>query len=230
MKKWFIVSLMANVLIVSAALVMAIQKSDPPQQTNMEAATIMESNEYKSRRDMLNALPTKKQSIVFLGDSHTERCEWGELFQNATVINRGIDGDTTEGLLRRIHDITKIKPDSIFIMIGINDILANTPTAKTIENYRQVIETIRRESPDTKLYLQSVLPIAEPINQARNSDIAALNNEIQKLAQAHNAAYINLYDSFYTQDGLNKTLHYDGLHLNGKGYLLWRDRIKNYVG
>lgn len=227
MKKWFIMSLILNFLLISMSITYLVEKHYPKQETTN--TIIMESDLYKYRLDMFNNLPMETQTIVFLGDSHTERCEWAELFHNSDIINRGIDGDTTEGLLSRIHNITVLKPNKIFIMIGINDILANTPTVKTIDNYRQVVEVVRRESPNTKLYLQSVLPISEPINKEKNSDIVTLNNEIKVLAQTYNVTYINLYDKFYTQDGLNKSLNYDGLHLNGKGYLLWREIIQNDI-
>lgn len=225
LKKLFIASLILNLLIIPTCIVILVRNHYPKQTTT----TIMESDNYKYRLDMFNTLPMEKQSIVFLGDSHTERCEWAELFQNSDIINRGIDGDTTEGLFSRVHNITILKPNKIFIMIGVNDILAHTPSVTTIENYRQVIEAISWESPNTKIYLQSVLPISESINKEANADIVAFNNEIQKLAQTYNVTYINLYDKFYTRDGLNEALNYDGLHLNGKGYLLWRELITNYI-
>ena len=43
-------------------------------------------------------------------------------------------------------------------MIGIND-LNEQKSVKTKANYAEILERIHKESPDTKVYIQSVLPV-----------------------------------------------------------------------
>ena len=62
-------------------------------------------------------------STLFLGDSLTEYGNWRELFPGLDIKNRGIAGDTTDGVLHRLDGITALSPDKIFLMIGINDLL-----------------------------------------------------------------------------------------------------------
>ena len=57
-----------------------------------------------------------------------------ELIDNPKVKNRGIAGDTSWGLLRRLKGITDSEPKAIFLMIGVNDFLFTNNT-EIIENY-----------------------------------------------------------------------------------------------
>ena len=39
-----------------------------------------------------------------------------------TLVNRGISGDFTNGVLARLEEITHYKPKAIFLLIGVNDL------------------------------------------------------------------------------------------------------------
>jgi len=77
------------------------------------------------------------QAIVFLGDSLTSACEWHELFgNNLTILNRGIGGDTSAGVLKRIPTVAVLRPAAVFLMIGTNDAQAlGYAPADTMRNY-----------------------------------------------------------------------------------------------
>src|SRR5271168_325844 len=60
--------------------------------------------------------------IIFLGNSITEMGDWKKVLNDSTVINRGIGGDITYGVLKRLKDITDRSPSEVFILLGINDI------------------------------------------------------------------------------------------------------------
>mgnify|MGYP006140392103 FL=1 len=57
---------------------------------------------YLKRVAYFEALPEKKNAIVFLGNSITEVGQWSELFTDPNIINRGISGDVTYGVLNRL--------------------------------------------------------------------------------------------------------------------------------
>src|SRR5208283_263374 len=63
-------------------------------------------------------------SVVFLGDSITQG--WtalAKVFPDFKVVNRGIGGDTTRGILYRLNaDVLALKPAAVVLLIGINDI------------------------------------------------------------------------------------------------------------
>ena len=103
--------------------------------------------------------PVVTGKIIFLGNSITEGGRWRDLTGDQTVINRGIGGDITFGVLKRLDDIIIRKPTKLFILIGINDIGKDIPDAVIADNCRKIIERVKTESPETVIYLQSLLPL-----------------------------------------------------------------------
>ena len=95
---------------------------------------------------------------MFLGDSITEGGAWAEFFESRVTRNRGISGDTTSGVLARLHQINRFKPSSIFLMIGTNDISFGVAEDEIVENILTIVDLIGTSSPDTKLFIQSILP------------------------------------------------------------------------
>ena len=59
-------------------------------------------------------LPMDSRTIVMLGNSITNGCEWAELLGNSNVVNRGISGDTVEGIQARLGSIIKAAPAKFF--------------------------------------------------------------------------------------------------------------------
>lgn len=181
---------------------------------------------HMSKQSQFKNLNIKTNDIVFLGDSITDRCEWSELFQNSGIKNRGIDGDTTSEILDRLSTITSGHPKKIFLMIGINDLLHGKNASYVLKNYKKILENIRSNSPNTTIYIQSILPN----NKLKSkNDIKTINKNLKKLSNNKNIIYLNLFDSFSDGNGLSKQYTYDGTHLNGKAYLIWKTAIEKYV-
>lgn len=203
------------------------------------AATDAQSGKYQpiyyQRASLFEVLPVTPDDIVFLGNSITNGCEWSELFGSANVKNRGISGDFTERLLERIDPIVAGRPKKIFLMIGINDISRGRTVAEVVDGIARIVSRIRTESPDTKLYLQSLLPVTDYYGMfeghtSRYRMVPEVNAELQRLAASTGAVYIDLYSAFADSDGKMKPEYTnDGLHLLGAGYLLWRDCLISYI-
>ena len=94
----------------------------------------------------------------FIGDSITEGYDLYRMYGDNTIVNMGIGGDFTSGVLMRLDLVKKYKPKKVFLMIGINDILKNVPLELIQKRYAEIIDVIRRDSPTTQLYIQSNLP------------------------------------------------------------------------
>ncbi|MCI1945386.1 GDSL-type esterase/lipase family protein [Clostridium luticellarii] len=180
---------------------------------------------YLAKQSQFETLNINSGDIVFLGDSLTNRSQWQELFNNPHIKNRGIDGDTTSGILNRLNTITRGHPKKIFLMIGINDLLHKQDTAYILSNYEKILNKIRTDSPDTIVYTESILPNN---NIKSNRDVKFLNNELQKLSSSK-IIYIDLFDRFVKYDKLPGEYTYDGTHLNGLGYSIWKHEINKYV-
>jgi len=186
---------------------------------------------YDHRKNHLNNLPMSSDAIVMLGNSITQSCEWSELLENKNVVNRGIAGDMTGGMLQRLDGITKYQPAKIFLMIGVNDISVHSKE-KIIEDYKSIVDKIVEKSPKTKLYLQSILPVNNDIRNSgkSNSDIISLNSNIQKIASENGLVYVNLHPLFLDKEGrLDSKLTQDGIHIDVKGYLIWKKELLKYI-
>ena len=200
-----------------------------------KAQTIGKFSTYYDQRELLfETLPTSRHDIIFLGNSITDGGEWSELFQNCHCKNRGISGDVCDGVLNRLATITKGQPAKVFLMIGINDLgrggNPDTIAAKT----RQIVRRIKVESPRTKIFIQSVLPVNDHYGMfeshtARWKDIPVTNDLLQQIAKEEDVTYIDLFSLFTNAEGkMNIEYSNDGLHLTGKGYEVWRDAVKRY--
>ena len=119
----------------------------------------------------------------------------------------------------------------IFIMIGTNDLAYGKTVEYVIENYQKIIDRIQAASPDTEIILQAVLPVEDAIHYTRpNESIRAINTQLKEISQNENIQYIDIHTTFSDENGkLNKIYSIDGLHLNGAGYLLWKDILMNYI-
>jgi len=176
---------------------------------------------------LFEALPNTPGEIIFVGNSITDGCEWAELFNNPSVKNRGIGGDKIKGVLLRLPEIIESLPQKIFIQIGINDLASQMNTSEISRTYQIIVDSIRSASPETRIYIQSVLPTEAYV---KNDSVIILNEKIKKLADDNSLTFINLYDKFLDGNGsLDMQLSYDGVHLNGKGYLVWKEALESYV-
>ncbi|MEN6412212.1 MAG: GDSL-type esterase/lipase family protein [Veillonellales bacterium] len=172
--------------------------------------------------------------VVFLGDSITDEGKWSKLFPSSPVENRGIGGDTTLGVLNRLNQIIASNPKEIFLMIGTNDLCFGRPIPEIISNYSLILTRFQTELPNTKIYIQSVLPFNDTLFPSRslrtNNNINELNRQIKGLAKEYDYPYIDLAPVFTTPDGqLPARYTKDGLHLNNAGYEIWRKQIQCLV-
>jgi sialate O-acetylesterase len=199
------------------------------------AQTQKYSTFYVQRASLFSKLTITPKDIVFIGNSITNSAEWNELFPQKRVKNRGISGDTSEGVYDRLDPVVKGKPAKIFILIGINDISRGIEVETIVQNMKRIVEKIQTESPKTKIYIQSILPVNPDFGMFKGHEkpqlIKEINQQYQNIAKEYNVNYINLYPHFLEEgtDRMNKKYTNNGLHLLGEGYLLWSKIIKPYL-
>lgn len=182
------------------------------------------NSQYTVKNELYNMYETKDVNIVMLGDSLTNRVAWNELLNYKNIVNRGIDGDTTEGFLNRLDSIIKLKPQWVFIMGGINDMNYRVDVDGIFENYKKIIKVISDEGikpvVQSTLYTQMV-----PFNKK----VTKLNELLEAYCIKNKIDYIELNSVLSKDSFLNDEFTSDGLHLNSKAYLLWSKEIKSYL-
>ena len=191
------------------------------------------SSYWQERKSLFDSLPNEAGEILFVGDSQTDGCEWRELLGNKLVKNRGIDGDNTEGVLARLEEITASKPAKIFLEIGTNDLALKRSLAQIQNDYASILDQITKVSPNSILFVQSVLPRYDDPNRkggVSNDSIVELNKALQRLAVQKGAKYIDLHSSFVDENGLlRKKYSLDGVHLNAEGYEIWKKQLLVHI-
>ena len=191
---------------------------------------------YLDRHELFKVLPKSKNSIIFLGNSLTQNFELAELFHNLNIKNRGINGDKIEGVIYRLKPIIQAHPKKIFIEIGINDLGLGGVKDSIVMNYKILLNILQKQCKSTKIYIQSLFPVDNGgckmpsyCNPKVNEDIIEINKELLKYASQHDLTFIDTYSKFQLNGQLNPKYSVDGVHLTGKGYLLWTKILRPYV-
>ncbi|NMF62329.1 G-D-S-L family lipolytic protein [Brasilonema octagenarum UFV-OR1] len=188
---------------------------------------------YLHKKSQFEILPKSDSGIIFLGDSLTDEGEWGELLENPNLKNRGISADTTDSVLNRLNAVVASKPKKLFLMIGINDFInAHKSVEQTLTGYKQILTELRNQTPNTKVFLQSVLPVNNQVTRywQDNKNVWQLNLQLREVAKEFSYEYIDVFSHLSdSQNQLDTRYTQDGLHLNGQGYLMWKQAIEKYV-
>ena len=207
-------------------------------------------NTFFKRISEFKENPIGQNKVVFLGNSITNglRRHFSK-FKRSDVVNRGIDGDISLGILERLDELIYYKPKAVFILIGLNDFFNDltkmpevTPKFVT-KNIIKAANEIQIESPKTKIYLQTILPINTQQYQNKlkkdtgnsyywlESDFEInINEKIIKTNEylRNNKIFqvIDLHPLFIDKNNImNEKYSTDGVHLNKLGYQKWIDNI-----
>lgn len=180
-------------------------------------------NKYASENQ--NLTPTAK-SVVFMGDSITEFWKMNDLnfFTENSFIDRGIAGQTTPQMLLRFkQDVINLKPETVVILAGINDIAENTGPItidQIMENIISMVELAKAN--EIKVVLCSVLPAnnfywnpkLKPADK-----VIELNLLLKNYSKANKISYVDYYNAMVDNEkGLQKKYGEDGVHPNLEGY------------
>jgi lysophospholipase L1-like esterase len=216
---------------VALAIVFALPAANLPAEEPDREPPLHRQSYRDFRRDVFALSRLDTAAVVMLGDSITEAAPWDEITSCRSIANRGVGGDTTAGVLGRLEGVLKLRPRAVFLMIGVNDIALGVAREQTLANYRGILDRLNAANLQTSVAY--VLPLARSHAKWRNNAaIASLNEGIGGLiAGRPGTSAVDLRPLVRNDKGdLREDLSYDGLHLNAKGYAIWRDAIAAEVG
>ena len=213
---------------------------------------------------------TNSTKVVFLGDSITEAGESIEgegtykgfitslrenVSQEVELINKGIGGDKVSDLLLRYNDdVLKLKPNIVFIYIGINDVWHKYDwgTGSDIDIYekglRKIITDIKAVG--AKIILCTPTVIGENNGEFKlnnnfkyidtmeimNKDLDAFSDVVKNLSSEFNTDLLDLRKKFMEYISENNDLNMskgvltsDGVHLNNEGNKLIADEMIKFL-
>jgi len=203
------------VLLVAAGAAWMIFRSDRSDYRAMKIASFLEEN------------PTLAHGgTVFLGDSLTDLCDLEANYPGMGYINRGIGGDTTEGVLERFDEtVLPLEPSTIVLLIGINDLNYGRSVEATLQSYERLIDHIKTSLPNVRLILVSLPPVNgtkyAPLLLIQEK-IGLLNEAIAALADDRGFVYVDIHPDLLEEgtDRLDPVYSDDGLHWNDAGYAI----------
>ena len=189
-------------------------------------------NNYNKLIKKFKKSPLGYENIVFLGNSITAGGkDWSKRLNYPNIKNRGIGGDVTEGVLRRLDEITYYKPKAVFLLIGINDLWNTSPIEPTVDyiskNIIRITQEIKKKSPKTKVFIQTILPVEKQIYRVPINEI---NNFLKSEESINSYTIIDLHSAFVDDKGLIiEDFFSDGIHLTEQGYNNWVKIIRLIV-
>ncbi|HCQ89863.1 MULTISPECIES: GDSL-type esterase/lipase family protein [unclassified Clostridium] len=186
-------------------------------------------------------------SIVCIGDSLTygygvnSKSSWVELLkkrlENVNVINAGVNGDTTIGMVNRFtEDVVYNNPDVVIILGGTNDFLANRNSENSLKN----INIMVKEAIENNI-IPIVLSPPKAIEDLAlncwdsccdytkvNSLVEQFGDILSKFCSNEDISFVNLNDVFDKKED-NRHLYTDGIHLSEEGNKLLFEVVANVI-
>jgi lysophospholipase L1-like esterase len=178
----------------------------------------------------------ESKDLILLGDSMMAYFPTKAFNLEENLLNFGIPGDTTIGVLNRVHQVIKLKPKYVILNIGLNDfVLTKLSHKESLENILDIRHQILEGCPDTLVYVTSLTPINQKDFKDQTyllnrdpQDAIDLNNMLKD--KIDNQFFINIYDELIDdQKDLKLAYTRDGIHLNQKGYQIYLKMIKEIL-
>lgn len=175
--------------------------------------------------------------LIFDGASITEGFQstgkevWNERYGKLHAFNFGVSGDHTQNVLWRLSrgQVDGLHPRLVAIMVGLNNLRANTPE-EIAEGLKAIVAQYRERCPDAVILLQALLPAGEKPADPLRDKIKAVNALISKQGDGKKVIVVNFGDKFLNPDGtISPEIMPDFEHPSLKGYRIWADAIQPVI-
>lgn len=224
---------MPEILIAGLSLVvilLALSLKNTRRKAEKEVFDLFMRGAYQTRLDWFSHLnPLSEGPItVLLGDSLIQEFPAAEMLSGVSVLNRGIGGDTTDNLMKRLPVTFKdLDAARCIILIGTNDLAGPAFSAeKTATNIRTIAAALKKDHPSMRIDVFSLLPVCETarphidkktVSPRTNRAIRAVNRLLEMKSGDYTFHDIH---GLFTGDGgdLRPSLTREGLHLSPEGY------------
>lgn len=183
------------------------QKQQVPQQAQTIILALGDSLTEGLGVDKENAYPAQLQ--VYLHEHG---------YPDVEVINAGLSGETSNGLLNRIDWVLQRQPDVTILTIGANDAMRGLNVADTEANIRQAITTLREAGSDV------ILGGMQIYDNLGREYVDAYRKIYPRIAEEMDVPLIPFFlNGVATDPSLNQQ---DGIHPTTEGYtIIVRDNI-----
>lgn len=170
--------------------------------------------------------------ILFIGDSITSGLEVYSIIPDLKVIAN--TGMSSYNLVEHQEYIKELKPDKIFILLGLNDMSGSTENEKFFTNYGNFIKELQKALPETGIIVQAMFPVTKYVDEnngnVTNVIINAFNARLLKMANELNVIYVDVRSIFQDQNGyMRADISPDGIHFYTESYYTWMEKLIPYM-
>ena len=187
--------------------------------------SVFEKKEKKKR--------SPRKAIVCSGSSGMSRWH-DQLYDDLaplTVIPRGFIGSNFNDQIYFADRIyIPYRPRAIMLYQGENDISLGASPEQVLMKFRELVQDIRSELPKVRFYFISIKP--SPGRWKLWPKMEEANLLIEKeCAENDFIRFIDVASSMFGKEGKLKLNIFDedGLHLNSKGYKIWREVVRKVI-
>lgn len=190
-----------------------------------------------------------KCDIVFFGDSTTAHLKLRGGIPEENVWS----GSANTVLFSTVNDVCPVylpdegrsvtlreavrlkKPEILVITLGVSGGAGFVPEAKFKSIYRELICSVRESSPETRIFVQSILPLSDKsvLHYSRLTKEAVLeaNEWIKQVCAECGIAYIDSHSLLTDETGYLKKIYQNDeyMHLTSEAYSVITDNVLNYV-
>jgi lysophospholipase L1-like esterase len=175
--------------------------------------------------------PPPQGGIVFVGSSSIRLWKTlAEDFPGLPVVNRGFGGSQLADSIRFVDRIIiPYAPRQVVIYAGGNDINSGKSPELVYGDFVALVTKLRTRLPKARLAMISCQ--VSPSRWADNNKIKQFNSLVKTYCCRHDLTFINTYPLVLQPDGHPDPEIFvaDRLHMNEKGYAIWRQAIGPYL-
>ena len=179
----------------------------------------------------------RKGGVVFVGDSITDFCNLDTYYPGLNAYNRGISGDTIEGIRGRLDEsIFGLSPSVVVLLGGANNFAEGYDDVETfiVDTYRDILSQIKARLPETKVLVQSVYPVSDVSFHNRykygHGHIRAINSKLKELTDSMGYGFADVYSVISTgEEEFDSRFTDDGLHPNNAGFAVISEYLRPLI-
>lgn len=165
------------------------------------------------------------ENSVVMGDSQSEGLTVYDILNSTSVV--AYKGSNIVDAKENMSKLKNLNPENVFLLYGMNDVLIyKNDLDSFIKDYSTLISDIKEELPNTKIYINAILPVTDKVVKKRNvyNLIDDYNEKIKAMCEELEVGFV---DASYLLKEDNSLFEGDGMHLKPKFYPLWLKEMAN---
>lgn len=180
------------------------------------------------------------RNYLFVGDYFTDEYIFSKYGHDYHYVKSGKRDLTTQDILNNSKEyIYDYNPSMVFIEVGLYDICNSVSVDDIISNINDIVNNIKLNRPNAKIYIESIYPINSSIDNYElkpfeydltNEEINNVNSELELYCKDNKIKYLDINSILSKKGKLDKAYTENGFSLNNAGYKQVNKYIRKIIG